>query len=316
MIDYNFTIIIPHYNIPRLLKRCVDSIPKREDTQIIIIDDCSPNSQEVQFALKEIASRSNVEIFHTLKGGSAGRARNIGLDNAKGKWLIFADSDDFFDAKFDDFLDSYNDCKADVVYFNFRSVLNNNISQASERGKNYSDIFIKYNQTHNDKELRFLYTTPWGKMVKLSLVKKHNLRFDETRYANDAMFIVLVGCKASSICICNNPIYVLTERSGSLASDFCNKPHEVAVRTWVALRIHKTIADHGFNFNTEYEMFIRILVWNGKFKTLLYFYHNIDKYRLKKKKILDIVHNMPSKKRHLFCIALKIGDMVLCLFKK
>ena len=37
----NYTIIIPHHNIPNLLRRCLHSIPLRDDVQIIVVDDCS-----------------------------------------------------------------------------------------------------------------------------------------------------------------------------------------------------------------------------------------------------------------------------------
>jgi len=41
---YNYSIIIPHYNIPELLMRCLKSIPKRDDIQVIVVDDGSPDS--------------------------------------------------------------------------------------------------------------------------------------------------------------------------------------------------------------------------------------------------------------------------------
>ena len=44
MKTFNYSIIIPHRNIPQLLQRCIDSIPSRDDLQIIIVDD---NSDDV-----------------------------------------------------------------------------------------------------------------------------------------------------------------------------------------------------------------------------------------------------------------------------
>ena len=41
MANINYSIIIPHYNVPNLLLRCVRSIPVREDIQVIVVDDCS-----------------------------------------------------------------------------------------------------------------------------------------------------------------------------------------------------------------------------------------------------------------------------------
>lgn len=53
MSQFNYTIIIPHYNIPSLLERCISSIPQRNDIQIIVIDDCSPNSQELRTTIEK-----------------------------------------------------------------------------------------------------------------------------------------------------------------------------------------------------------------------------------------------------------------------
>ena len=90
-----YSIIIPHKNIPQLLQRCLDSIPRREDIQIIVIDDNS-SPEIVDFAHFPGRERDDVEIVFTREGRGAGYARNEGLKRAKGKWLLFADTDDFF----------------------------------------------------------------------------------------------------------------------------------------------------------------------------------------------------------------------------
>ena len=118
----NFTIIIPHYNIPDLLMRCLKSIPIREDIQVIVVDDCSPNAETYKLTYPEL-SRPFLEYYSTVKGGSAGRARNVGLDHARGKWILFADADDFFENGFMSTLNSYLNSEADVVIFDYRSVL-------------------------------------------------------------------------------------------------------------------------------------------------------------------------------------------------
>lgn len=62
----NYSIIIPHKNIPNLLQRCLDSIPNREDVQIIVVDDNSdPNI--VDFDKFPGLNRSNVEVIFTKK---------------------------------------------------------------------------------------------------------------------------------------------------------------------------------------------------------------------------------------------------------
>ena len=87
-----FSIIIPHYDIPDLLMRCLKSIPVSEDIQVIVVDDNSPDADTYLERYPEL-SRPYLEFIRTTKGGGAGYARNVGLDHAKGKWLLFADAD-------------------------------------------------------------------------------------------------------------------------------------------------------------------------------------------------------------------------------
>ena len=89
----NFSIIIPHHNTPELLKACVDSIPIRDDLQIIIVDDNSDKSV-VDFNNFPGVACKNLEVVLSQKGRGAGWARNEGLKYAQGKWILFADSDD------------------------------------------------------------------------------------------------------------------------------------------------------------------------------------------------------------------------------
>lgn len=304
----NFTFIIPHYNIPELLKRCIDSIPERDDVQIIVVDDCSPASKELVDAINYLSKRSGVEFYKTPQGGSAGRARNIGIEHAIGKWLIFADSDDFFAPELSDAMDTFVNEDVDVVYFNFKGVLSDDITKASNRESEYCSYFKNYESSKNEKDFRFNYITPWGKFIKLQMVLDNNIKFDEIRYANDVMFSVLVGCKAKTILPIDIPLYVLTERPGSLTSGFCQKPGETITRCRVALNAYKTIKNNGFDFDFKYESFIKLLVYNNEIKELRDVYHSISTFGISKMKILSII--MGLGKRHvLTALNLAIRDI-------
>ena len=87
-----YSIIIPHHNSPSLLQRLLNSIPERNDLEVIVVDD---NSDEEKRAY---SSRSDVKILYIdkLQTRGAGKARNEGLAVAQGKWLLFADADDFY----------------------------------------------------------------------------------------------------------------------------------------------------------------------------------------------------------------------------
>ena len=90
-----YSIIIPHYNIPELLQRCLNSIPDLPSFQVIIVDDCS-DGKIVDFRYFPGMERENVKCIFLKERHGAGFARNLGLRYACGKWVLFADADDFF----------------------------------------------------------------------------------------------------------------------------------------------------------------------------------------------------------------------------
>lgn len=127
-------------------------------------------------------------------------------------------------------------------------------------------------------------------MISRSFVRENDFRFDETKYANDAMFAALIGCTAKKILPVNKNMYVLTERNDSLTNDFCQKPGETAIRAKVALRVNKLIKDSGFAVEYDYESFLRQLLWNKEYKDLLSIYRDIEKYGLDKCEFLHLVY--------------------------
>ena len=99
------SVIVPVYKTEAYLHRCVDSILAQtfQDFEVLLIDDGSPDrSGEIcdVYAQKD----RRVRVFHKENGGVSS-ARNCGLDNAKGEWICFVDSDDFLDTTY---LDDFN----------------------------------------------------------------------------------------------------------------------------------------------------------------------------------------------------------------
>ena len=180
-----FSIIIPHKGPQWQLDRCITSIPQRNDLQKIVINDD--------------------------KGHGAGWARNQGLIQAKGEYVIFADSDDYFHPCFNEFLDSIKEETADLIYFNADSVEMKS-GKPSWRANHLNRIMRSNDSVWKERHLRFHFTEPWCKAVRMSLIKEHNIRFSESRILNDIYFSTLVGIHAKSIkaytekcyCVCNH----------------------------------------------------------------------------------------------------------------
>ena len=86
MNNISYSIIIPHKNIPNLLQRCLDTIPQRNDIQVIVIDDNSDDSI-VDFNNFPKWTGIHYEYYLTKGNNGAGFARNYGLKYAKGQWM-------------------------------------------------------------------------------------------------------------------------------------------------------------------------------------------------------------------------------------
>ena len=239
MNNINYSIIIPHYNIPNLLMRCLKSVPIREDVQVIVIDDCSPDADRYLKDYPEL-TRSYLEYYSTPQGGSAGRARNIGLDHAKGKWLIFLDADDLLSDDAEQILDETINRPEDLIFYNTICVMSDDLSKKSDRNF-YSHFFEEYAETHDDRYFRYSFHSLWGKVFKREFVETYKFRFDETRYSNDTYFALVTGHFAKQIAVINKPFFIVTERAGSLASsqfgekrislEECQTRFDVSLRT-------------------------------------------------------------------------------------
>lgn len=88
------SIIVPVYNVEQYLPRCIDSIISQSfsDFELLLVDDGSKDRSGAicdEYARKD----SRVRVFHQQNGGVS-LARNVGLDNARGEWITFSDSDD------------------------------------------------------------------------------------------------------------------------------------------------------------------------------------------------------------------------------
>jgi glycosyltransferase involved in cell wall biosynthesis len=238
-----YSVIIPHKNIPHLLRRCLDSIPKRDDVQIIVVDDNSDPSK-VDFSNFPGVGELNTEVYFTKEAKGAGYARNFGLEKAKGKWLVFGDADDFFNESFEKMMDKYKESNADLIFFQSNSVDSESLEPIKSRGKIYNEWYIEsINKGIIPDVVRYQIHPPWSKFFSKALIDQYNITFDEVLTANDAMFSVKSGHLAKIIVIDLNYLYCSTIRSGSLAMN--NDINHFRPRYNVTLNLYKYLKKIG-----------------------------------------------------------------------
>lgn len=242
----NYSIIIPHKNCLHLLVRCIKSIPEREDLEIIIVDDNS-GIDDFEKQIKMQFQNLNIHIICLKESKFAGGARNAGLKIALGKWLVFADADDFFTTDAFNIMDDYVNTDADVVYFAHKAVFSDNLEPAERLGERlkYINEYVKIHSSKSEDYLKYMNHSPAAKIIRRDLVMNHNLYFDEVPASNDAMFSVTTSYYAKGIEVDNRTIYCATIRRGSITQTR-NKINDFS-RYCVDLRLYHFFKERHLN---------------------------------------------------------------------
>lgn len=236
--QYKFTVVIPHKNRQQLLKRCLDSIPRREDVQIIVVDDNS-DPKKVDFQNFPGLHEKNTEVYFTKAAKGAGYARNVGLDHAKGEWIFFADSDDWYLENLESEMDHYARSNADMIVFRQqrKDVDGNDIDSF------YDILFDETAKTGNLEKLKYQYACVYGRFIKKQMIEKYHIRFQEVRYSNDVLFSLKVSYFSKDIQFVNKPLYCVCESPNSLMRN-ANRKNSY-IRTKVGLKAFSFVRSKG-----------------------------------------------------------------------
>lgn len=199
------TIITPVYKAEQFLDRCVSSIIAQKYTnwELLLIDDGSPDcSGKIcdEWSQKD----SRIRVFHKKNGGVSS-ARNKGLEQAKGEWIMFVDSDDWIS---DDCLEVcvgvLLDEQVDVLQYNFVKVTaRGNIRPESDVS---CDVCTLEEYINSEKGL--LGVCVAGGIFNRGIIEAYKIRFDERmRYAEDGVFVCANLFYANRIIHIANPMY-------------------------------------------------------------------------------------------------------------
>lgn len=203
------SVIVPIYNVEKYLAKCIDSVLAQDyyDWELLLINDGSTDSSgEIcdEYTLKD----SRIKVFHQLnKGVSA--ARNLGIENAQGKYIIFIDSDDYVTPQYLSDLVKYD---SDIIASGFDLWYANGRQTERKTFDNLKFYNIEDN-TLNDAiiigDYKHLWHGPCCKLYKKATI--NNIRFDESLdYGEDYLFNLNVLLSCSSITLVPKSNYIYT----------------------------------------------------------------------------------------------------------
>ena len=241
----SFSFIIPHKNTPELLQYCLDSIPVRNDVQVIVVDDNS-SADLVDFDHFPRWKGEHFELYLTKEGKGAGYAQNVGLNHAIGRWVVFVGADDYLFPSISCIFEEEKDTDADIIYFRPKAVLLKDRCSHSRRADAYNGIIDRYLVSGDETELRCRFFSACSRFIRRSMIESNGIRFDEIVYSNDNLFSVKVGVNAKTIYVRENSFYCITESGSSLTSNFMSKPGELQIRTDAFFRAQIVIHEHNY----------------------------------------------------------------------
>ena len=166
------SVIVPVYNAEKYLRECLDSIVNQtyKNIEIILVDDGSTDGSGAicdEYADKDV----RIKVYHIPNGGVS-NARNLGIDNANGEYLMFVDSDDEVSRDCIEKLYCAIEYKEqDLVIGNFCDVYEN------RKIIQHENLSIIGNLQDDYANIRILLQGPWGKLYRSEILKKNKIRF-------------------------------------------------------------------------------------------------------------------------------------------
>lgn len=242
------SVIVPVYKVEKFLKRCVDSILAQTftDFELLLIDDGSPdNSGKIcdEYAEKD----KRVRVFHKENAGVSS-ARNLGLDNARGEWIVFADSDDSFHIDTFSVFRLKMDESIDVIEIPYKKEDGEIIYPSLDKSSLYLPQLTTYYANH-------FFNVVWLKFYKRNLIGKKRF-LEKMKIGEDAIFLLLVLPQSKGVYISKYGYYFHDYNSeGAMAGvtstsigDF-EEQHDIVFHYIVQNKMENNIIVRGFIIN-------------------------------------------------------------------
>lgn len=196
MVD--LSIIIPVYNGEKYIERCINNI-KNDNAEIIIINDGSTDKSDK--IIKSLIKDSKNIKYLKIQNHGVSYARNLGINNANGRYIMFCDCDDSYSKDtVDKVLDLIKKNDYDLIEFNRVNVANDKIISDYLFGKEEYYINRKEYLINEFSKTRHSCYSVVNKVYNRELINEDNIKFDEKlKISEDLIFNLLYLKKCNNI---------------------------------------------------------------------------------------------------------------------
>ncbi len=265
------SVIIPVYNLEKYIKNCVNMFLNQtySDFELIFVDDAScDNTLKILKSFND----SRIKIFSNKKS-SAAQARNFGLKNAKGKWIIFFDGDDICENYFlEKMVKKAENFDCDIVICASNEFIERKQKFSYHRTSHLLETVdnalqnnaLNLHQINNNSLLELV--EPWNKIYKKDFLISNNIKFPAIKNAEDLPFSCNVLLSAKKISFVKEILVSRRIRKSSISFS--------ADRNWINYFKAYKMADE-IVFCYEYFSEIKEAYLDRKIRTYAYFYKKV-----------------------------------------
>ena len=294
------SVIIPIYNVEKYLSFCLDSVINQtfKDIEIICINDGSTDNSRL--ILDHYAKFDNrIKIIDKENGGLSS-ARNVGIMESSGKYLVCLDSDDFVsDFLVEKSISAIKKNNADVLCYNYYAVVGNKLQLQTPalQFPDYMDEKCLTEKDLKDDAYTFIHPTAWCKFYSADFIKSNNLKYPEDIIFEDLPFFAEAYLKAEKLYFTNLPLYYYrTFREGSILAEKGRKTFDFIKSISMVDEIFMKYGKFGKYKNTllQYKMQLAVYYlsiikqeYREEFFNMLKNYFSKIDYRDYKKSILE-----------------------------
>lgn len=271
---YDITVIVPVYNVEDYLRDCLDSLVNQTIAngrmEVLLIDDGSPDSSGD--ICDEYAQKHDfIKVFHRENQGVSA-ARNFGIDTAKGKYIMYLDSDDYLSPESVEnivsFFDEHYD-EIDLVTYNEKRVVNGNIKPSNH----FRYKFIKETGVYDLTDPDYIYFTQTHMNICVKNRGADNFKFDTTMiFHEDQKYILTNLALKNKIGFCDGATYFYLTNTGG-ATSLRSHPYYIFDKTialWEHFLLNKNAPKyvqvfflHDFNWKLRAD-----ILWPYQYKNL------------------------------------------------